>query len=153
MLHPTPCVVQCKSFTDFCCLPVTFPRPSLTFVSPIFLLLHTVWYFSSVADPACYPGSAFFPSRIPDPNFFQPGFRILIFSIPDPGSASKYFNPEKWFLSTQKYNPGFSQGWKKPGFFKKNPAQWFFFVFFVFFLGFLGFFGFFWVFLPRREGF
>jgi hypothetical protein len=28
------------------------------------------------------------------------------------------------------------QGWKKPGFFKKNPAQWVF----------LGFFGFFWVF-------
>jgi hypothetical protein len=45
------------------------------------------------------------------------------------------------------------QGWKKPGFFLKNPAQWvfmgflgFFWVFFVFF-GFFGFFGFFWVFL------
>ncbi len=44
------------------------------------------------------------------------------------------------------------QGWKKPGFFKKNPAQWVFLVF----LFFLGFFGFFWVFgffLPGREGF
>jgi hypothetical protein len=45
------------------------------------------------------------------------------------------------------------QGWKKPGFFKKNPAQWVFLGFFGFFLGFLVFFGFFWVFLPRREGF
>jgi hypothetical protein len=44
------------------------------------------------------------------------------------------------------------QGWKKPGFFIKNPAQWVFQVFFVFlgffwgFLGFLGFLGFFRVF-------
>jgi hypothetical protein len=45
------------------------------------------------------------------------------------------------------------QGWKKPGFLKKNPAQWFFLGFFGVFLGFLGFFGFFGVFLPRREGF
>jgi hypothetical protein len=39
---------------------------------------------------------------IPDPNFF----------IPDPGSRIrikefKYFNPKKWFLSSQKYDPGF----------------------------------------------
>ncbi len=29
---------------------------------------------------------------IPDPNFFHPG------------SASKYFNPKKWFLSSRKYD-------------------------------------------------
>jgi hypothetical protein len=48
-----------------------------------------------------------------DPNFFHPGSQILIFFIPDPGSRIhlkefKYFNPKKWFLSTQKYDPGFS---------------------------------------------
>ncbi len=40
-----------------------------------------------------------------------PGSRIRIFSIPDPGSASKnfkYFNPKKWFLSSRKYDPGCS---------------------------------------------
>jgi hypothetical protein len=42
----------------------------------------------------------------------------------------------KWLASS---DITFKQGWKKPGFFKKNPAQWFFLVFFVF-LGFLGFF-------------
>jgi hypothetical protein len=42
------------------------------------------------------------------------------------------------------------QGWKKPGFFLKNPAQWVFLGFFGFF-GFFGCLGFFWVFLPRRE--
>ncbi len=52
----------------------------------------------------------------------------------------------EYLLATMKHDRGLSQGWKKPGFFKKNPAQWVF-------LGFLGFFGFFWVFLPRREGF
>jgi hypothetical protein len=41
------------------------------------------------------------------------------------------------------------QGWKKPGFKKKKPAQCFFLFFFCFWI-FWGFFGFF---LPRREGF
>jgi len=36
------------------------------------------------------PGSEFFPSRIPDPP-----------------QEFKYFNPKKWFPSTQKYYPGF----------------------------------------------
>jgi hypothetical protein len=40
-----------------------------------------------------------------------------------------------------------NQGWKKPGFFKKNPAQWVFLGFFGFFGVFWGFFGFFGVFL------
>jgi hypothetical protein len=28
--------------------------------------------------------------------------------IADPGSASKNFNPKKWFLSSRKYDPGCS---------------------------------------------
>ena len=46
-----------------------------------------------------HPGSDFFPSQIPDPNF----------SIPDPGSASKNLSilpQKKWFLSSRKYDPG-----------------------------------------------
>ncbi len=35
-----------------------------------------------------YPGSDFFPSRIPDPNCLHPGSRILI-------KEFKYFNPKK----------------------------------------------------------
>ena len=35
------------------------------------------------------------------------------------------------------------QGWEKPGFFRKNPAQWVFSGFIKFFRAFLGFFGFF----------
>ncbi len=56
---------------------------------------HCVRAEVSVPDP----GSDFFPSR------------ILIFSIPDPGSISKnfkYLNPKKWFLSFRKYDPGCS---------------------------------------------
>jgi hypothetical protein len=51
-----------------------------------------------------YPGSAFFPSRIPDPNCLHPGSRILI-------KEFKYLNPKKakkWFLSSKKYDPGCS---------------------------------------------
>jgi hypothetical protein len=40
---------------------------------------------NSVADPGC-------SIRIPDPNFFHPGSRIRIFSIPDPHKELKYFN-------------------------------------------------------------
>jgi hypothetical protein len=35
--------------------------------------------------------------RIPDPSFFHPGSRIRLKEL-------KYFNPNKWFLSTQKYD-------------------------------------------------
>jgi hypothetical protein len=35
-----------------------------------------------------YPGSGFFPSRIPNPNCLHPGSRILI-------KEFKYFNPKK----------------------------------------------------------
>jgi len=48
---------------------------------------------------------------IPDPGseFFHPGSRIIIFSIQDPGSASKnfkYFNP--LVSNSPKYDPGCS---------------------------------------------
>ncbi len=36
-------------------------------------------------------------SQIPDPNFFHPGYRIRIFSIPD--HVYKFFNPKNWFLT------------------------------------------------------
>ncbi len=56
---------------------------------------------------------------IPDPGFWiqifsilDPWSRIWIFSIPNPGSRIpikefKCFNWKKWFLSSQKYDPGF----------------------------------------------
>ncbi len=50
------------------------------------------------------PDPTFFPSRIPDPNCLPPESRIL--------KEFKYFNPQKskkkWFLSSQKYDPGCS---------------------------------------------
>ncbi len=77
---------------------------------------------SSFADPGCLsrnldPGSEFF--SIPNPrswiqilSILDPWSRIWIFSIPDVGSQIrinefKYFCQEKWFLSSQKYDPGF----------------------------------------------
>ncbi len=45
-------------------------------------LLNPVWRIRDV-----YPGSDFFPSRIPDPNCLHPGSRIL--------KEFKYFNPHK----------------------------------------------------------
>jgi hypothetical protein len=48
-----------------------------------------------------YPGSDFFPSRIPDLNCLYPGSRTRI-------KEFKYFNPKKWFLSSRKYDPGCS---------------------------------------------
>ncbi len=45
--------------------------------------------FSSVADPDVYPGSEFFPSRIPDLH-----------------QRIEVFKPKKWFLSSRKYDPG-----------------------------------------------
>jgi hypothetical protein len=77
---------------------------------------------SSFADLGCLsrildPESEFFPSRIPDPGskFFpssipDPGSEFFPSRMLDPGSASKsfkYFSPKKWFLSSQKYDPGF----------------------------------------------
>ncbi len=54
---------------------------------------------NSVADPGCL-------SRIPDPTFFHPGYRIRIVSIP---------YPKKWFLSSMKYDPGCSSRIPDPG--------------------------------------
>ncbi len=51
----------------------------------------------SVADPGCFSRS-----------------RIRLFSIPDPGSASKNLNiltQKKWFLSSRIYDPGCSSFW------------------------------------------
>jgi hypothetical protein len=45
-----------------------------------------------------YPGSELFPSR------------IRISPIPDPHQEFKYFNPQKWPLSSRKYDPGCSSG-------------------------------------------
>jgi hypothetical protein len=64
-------------------------------------------FSGSVADPGCL-------SRIPDPTFFHPGSRIRTVSIPDPGSSSKNLSiltpkkAKKWFLSSKKYDPGYS---------------------------------------------
>ncbi len=55
----------------------------------------------SFRKKATIPGSDFFPSRIPDPNFF----------IPDPGSASKNLSiltPKNSVQSSRKYEPGCS---------------------------------------------
>jgi hypothetical protein len=42
--------------------------------------------------------------------FFHPRSLIRSFSITDPGSASKNLSilTQKWFLNSQKYDPGFS---------------------------------------------
>jgi hypothetical protein len=53
-----------------------------------------------------YPGSDFFPSRIPDP-----GSELSPSRIPDHIKEFKYLNPKKakkWFLSSKKYDPGCS---------------------------------------------
>jgi hypothetical protein len=68
-----------------------------------------------------YPGSEIFPSRvrffsIPDPKFFHPGseffpplipVRIFPSRTPDPIRIKefKYFNPNKWLLSSREYDP------------------------------------------------
>jgi hypothetical protein len=54
-------------------------------------------YFAVLRNRDVYPGSQLFPSRIPDPNSFHPGFRIRI-------KEFKYFNPKNLFLSTRKYD-------------------------------------------------
>jgi hypothetical protein len=68
---------------------------------------HPVSEFFAIPDPNfLHHGSEFFLSRIgssiPDPNFFHPGSasrKLRIFN---------YFNPKKWFLSSEKYDPGSS---------------------------------------------
>ncbi len=65
------------------------------------------------------PGSRIRMFPIPDPgswiqifSILDPWSQIWIFSIPEPGSRMhikefKCFNQKKWFLSSQKYDPGF----------------------------------------------
>jgi hypothetical protein len=65
------------------------------------------------------PGSRIRMFPIPDPGSWiqifpipDPWSQIWIFSIPEPGSRMhikefKCFNQKKWFLSSQKYDPGF----------------------------------------------
>jgi hypothetical protein len=62
-----------------------------------------------VAEPGCLSRIRLF--SIPDPTFFHPGYRIRIVPIPDSASASEKCensNPKKWFLSSKKYDPGYS---------------------------------------------
>jgi hypothetical protein len=49
----------------------------------------------------------------------------------------------------EEYIANTRQGWKNPGVFTKNPAQWGFLVFF----GFFGFFWVFYIFAQKREFF
>jgi hypothetical protein len=53
----------------------------------------------SVADPGCL-------SRIPDPTFFHHRSELSPSRIRI--KEFKYFNPKKWFLSSKKYDPGYS---------------------------------------------
>jgi hypothetical protein len=58
--------------------------------------------YSSVADPECL-------SRIPDLIFFHPRSRIrTLFPSQICIKEFKYFYPEKWFLSSRKYDLGCS---------------------------------------------
>jgi hypothetical protein len=51
-------------------------------------LLHLVLVFS-VADPGCLSRTVFFPARIPDPNFFHPGYTLKNLSILTRKTVSK----------------------------------------------------------------
>ncbi len=58
---------------------------------------HEPQFYAVMRIRDVYPGSDFFPSRIPDPNCFHPGSRILVKK-----------KTKKWFLSSKKYDPGCS---------------------------------------------
>jgi hypothetical protein len=45
---------------------------------------------------------------IPDPTFSHPGSEFFPTRIPDPHQRIYVFNPNKWFISFRKYDPGFS---------------------------------------------
>jgi hypothetical protein len=61
-----------------------------------------------------YPGSRIRLFSIPDPGSELFPSRIRTVSIPDPGSSSKNLSiltpkkANKWFLSSKKYDPGYS---------------------------------------------
>jgi hypothetical protein len=87
-------------------------------VKKISINLNNQCWFAVLRIRDVYPGSDFFPSRIPDQNF----------SIPDPGSASKnlgILTQEKWFLSSRKYDPGCSSQIPDPWVKKApDPEHW-----------------------------
>ena len=59
-----------------------------------------IFLYYSVVRIRDVPGSDFFPSRIPDPNCLYPGSRIRIKEFK--------FITQKRFLSSRKYEPGWS---------------------------------------------
>ncbi len=83
----------------YCCsTPFPFPVYPLLFVMEILLFAFASWILllHAVVLPC-----------IPDPTFFHPGSLIRIFSIPDPGSASKNLSiltQKEGFLSSRKYD-------------------------------------------------
>jgi hypothetical protein len=84
-------------------VPFICPQSSGKVTTTYFFLFqysNTPYALCSVADPGCL-------SRIP----------IRVFSIPDPGSASKnlsIISPKKWFLSSWKYDRGCSSRIRVP---------------------------------------
>ncbi len=103
---------------------MTWSHPKMPFPQRIWILFSSLSpskfgdEISSFADPDVYPGylipnpnffyprsqipdPKFFPSQIPDLNFFHHGSRIR-------NKEFKYFKPKKWFLSSQKDDPGLS---------------------------------------------
>jgi hypothetical protein len=56
--------------------------------------------FSSVTDPGCFSRSRidFFPSRIPDPNFFHPGSVSTILSILTPKNGFQALGNMIWVV-------------------------------------------------------
>ncbi len=86
---------ECKRDSVYYCyycvhinqLPFKIARSNTTCRAP---LSDSLWVggIGSVETSVAYPGSDFFPSRIPDLNFSHPGFRIFI-------KEFKYFNHKK----------------------------------------------------------
>ncbi len=83
------------------------------FPTPIALLLTLPWnpsagQFRMLGFSVADPGCL---SRIPNPTFFHPGSELSSSRIPDPHQEFKclyILNPKKWFLSSRKYDPGCS---------------------------------------------
>jgi hypothetical protein len=69
---------------------------------------------ASVADPGCL-------SRIR--LFFHSRSRIRVFLSRIRIKEFKYFNPKKWFLSSRKYEPGFSSRIPDPDPFFNHPGS------------------------------
>ncbi len=74
--HGTACGSQCPGGRVSSRTPATCTHPLHTHT---FLIYKTLWRIRDI-----YPGSNFFPSRMPDPNCLHPRSRIRTVSIPDP---------------------------------------------------------------------